>query len=187
GRDALIFGMIGNFYTAPLKDQFTVCRALPDVLNRFPDAHFVFAGRAEENSDLEKCISFCRSHKIDDRVHFLGGRKDIADILRSLNVFVLSTRHEGLAISAIEAMLVKVPTILSDIAPLMEVSQNGDFAKIFKTHNAEDLAEKMIELAEDEELRKDLASRAYDFAKNTFSIETHIGALKQLYERIVTQ
>ncbi|MEO6655109.1 MAG: glycosyltransferase family 4 protein, partial [Pyrinomonadaceae bacterium] len=134
----------------------------------------------------EKCISFCRSNKIDDSVHFLGGRDDIADILRSLDVFVLSTQHESFGISAIEAMLVKVPTILSDIAPLMEVSQNGDFAKIFKTSNAEDLAEKMIELAADEELRKDLAARSYEFARNTFSIETHIAALNQLYEQITT-
>ena len=187
GQASLIFGMVGNFYAAPRKDQFTVCRALPAVLNRFPNAHFVFAGRAEENSDLEKCISFCRSHEIDDRVHFLGGRKDIADIWRALDVFVLSTQHEGLAISAIEAMLAKVPTILSDIAPLIEVSQNGEFAKIFKTSNAEDLVEKMIDLAEDEKLRKDLAARAYDFAKNTFSIEAHIAALKHLYERIASQ
>lgn len=183
--ETMLFGMIGNFYAAPRKDQLTVCRALPEFFRQIENAHFVFAGGHEENSDFEKCVSFCRENKIADRVHFLGVRQDVADILHSLDTFVLSTRHESFGIAAIEAMLVRVPTILSNLEPLLEISQNGEFAKIFQVQNADDLAEKMINLAKNKEFRNDLANRAFDYAKKKFSIEAHLENLKKLYESII--
>ena len=128
---ALLFGMIGNFYAAPRKDQLTVCRALPEVFRRLENAHFVFVGGHEESSDYEKCVRFCQENNIADRVHFVGTRKDIFDILNALDIFVLSTRHESFGIAAIEAMLSKVPTVLANIEPLLEIAQNGEFAEIF--------------------------------------------------------
>ncbi len=183
--ETMLFGMIGNFYAAPRKDQLTVCRALPEVFRQIENAQFVFVGGHEENSDYEKCISFCQANKIADRVHFLGVRKDVAEILDSLDAFVLSTRHESFGIAAIEAMLVKVPTILSNLEPLLEISKKGDYAEIFQVQNADELTEKMIKLAENVEFRNDLANRAFVHAKQNFSIEAHLENLKKLYESII--
>jgi len=182
---ALLFGMIGNFYAAPRKDQLTVCRALPEFFNKFENAHFVFVGGREENSDFEKCVAFCRENRIADRVHFTGARPDVAEILAALDAFVLSTRHESFGIAAIEAMLVRVPSILSDIEPLLEVSGGGEYAEIFETGNAAGLTEKLVKTAGDENFRRDLAMRAYRHAKENFSIEAHIENLRKLYESIL--
>ena len=182
---AMLGGMIGNFYAAPRKDQLTVCRALPEFFRRNVGAHFIFAGGSEENSDYEKCVEFCRAANIADRVHFLGVRQDIADILRSLDIFVLSTRHEGLPIALMEAMLARVPSVLSDIKPLLEMSENGKYAEIFETRNDADLAEKLIALAKNGEFRINLANRAYDYAEENFTIEAHLAKLKNLYESII--
>ncbi len=182
---ALLFGMIGNFYAAPRKDQLTVCRALPEFFANVENAQFVFVGGNEENSDYEKCVEFCREREISDRVHFVGARGDIADMLQALDAFVLATRHESFGIAAVEAMLTKVPAVLSDIEPLLEVSRGGEFAEIFATGNAAALTEKLVKLAESETLRRDLANRAYDYARANFSIAAHIENLKNLYESII--
>lgn len=181
----LLFGMIGNFYAAPRKDQLTVCRALPEFFSQVDNAHFVFVGGKEENSDFERCVRFCREHEIADRVHFLGVRSDVADILHALDAFVLATRHESFGIAAVEAMLTKTPAILSDIEPLREVSRNGEFAEIFETGNAAALTEKMLKIARDEDLRNDLANRAQLYASANFSIEAHLENLKKLYKSII--
>jgi glycosyltransferase involved in cell wall biosynthesis len=183
--EAMLFGMIGNFYAAPRKDQLTVCRALPKFFRQIADAQFIFVGGHEQKSDFEKCVEFCRENKIADRVHFLGVRQDVADILRVLDVFVLSTRHEGLPIALMEAMLARVPSVLSDIKPLLETSQNGEFAEIFQTQNSDDLTAKLIKLAKNKEFRNDLANRAFNHAKENFSIEAHLENLKKLYESII--
>ena len=185
--EILLLGMIGNFYAAPRKDQLTVCRALPDFFHRVKNSHFVFVGRAEENSDYEQCVRFCEENKIADKVSFLGRREDVADILKSLDVFVLSSQHESFGIAAVEAMLCKIPTILSDIEPLLEVSGGGKFAEIFRTKNSSELSEKMIHLAENKNVRDDLKESAFAFAKENFSIKAHLRELKKLYEKILSE
>lgn len=185
--ETLLFGMIGNFYAAPRKDQLTVCQALPEFFRRVPNSHFIFIGRAEENSAYGKCVRVCEENKIADKVSFLGSRKDVADFLKSLDVFVLSSQHESFGIAVVEAMLVKIPAILSDIEPLLEVSNGGKFAAVFQTGNFPDLLDKMVYLAEKKDRRDNLKEDAFALAKENFSIGAHLRELKKLYEKILSE
>jgi L-malate glycosyltransferase len=185
--DAFLFGIISNFYAEPRKDQITLCKAFAKIAEKLPQAHLVLVGKVEAGAETKfaDCVQFCEENNLSDKTHFLGLRKDIPKILNSLDIFVLSSLHEGMPIAAMEAMLTRKPCVFSDIEPLLEVSKNGEFAEMFQTQNADDLAKKLIKLTGNVEFRKDLANRAYDFAKRTFSIEAHIGSLKNLYESIV--
>jgi glycosyltransferase involved in cell wall biosynthesis len=188
-EDALIIGMIGNFYREPRKDQFTLCKSLPKVFREIKNAHCIFAGKTEAGAEgkFQKCVDFCAENGIPERVHFLGGRNDVADILAALDVFVFSSLHEGLPLAVSEAMLAGVPLIVSDIEPLLEASNNGEFAEVFPVKNADILSEKILKLLNYEDLREDLAGRALRFAKENFSIEAHLRQLKSLYESLLKQ
>jgi glycosyltransferase involved in cell wall biosynthesis len=183
----LLFGMIANFYRDPRKDHLTVCRALPKVFDEIENAQCVFVGRTEKGAEnkFKECVEFCRENGIADRVHFLGGREDIPDVLASLDVFVLSSLHEGLPVAVSEAMLAGVPMILSDIEPLLEVSANGKYAEMFQTQNSDELGEKILKLLKNKSLRKDLSQSALEFAKENFSVEAHLRELKKLYSSIL--
>jgi glycosyltransferase involved in cell wall biosynthesis len=185
-KTSFLIGMVGNFYAEPRKDQMTLCRALPQVFAELPDAHCVFAGKVEAGAEEkhEECVRFCRENGIADRVHFLGGRPDVPDILAVLDVFVCSSFKEGLPIAVNEAMLAGVPIVVSDIEPLLEASSDGEFAEVFPVKNAEVLSTKIVRLLRDEAARKDLAARAHQYAKNNFSIEAHLEKLRTLYESL---
>ncbi len=182
----LLLGMVGNFHPVAKKDQLTVCRALPKLFKHAPRSHFVFVGgRAEAAPHLyDDCVSFCEQTGIGDRVHFLGKRSDIAEILNGLDLFVFSSLREGSPISLIEAMMMGVPTVLSDIAALREVSRDGEFAVLFRPGDADDLASRLIQLADNREQRSRLASAAKQWALRRFSVETHIANLLKLYESL---
>lgn len=186
-ENSRLFGMIGNFYRDPRKDQLTVCKALPKVFSEIENAYFAFVGKTEKGAEEKEkeCVRFCDEHQIGDRVFFLGARSDVPKILNSLDIFVLSSLHEGLPIAVLEAMLAGAPCVLSDIEPLSEVSKNGEYAAIFQTKNAGDLAEKIIALAENEQFRLKLAREAKIYAEENFSIEAHIAHLKKLYESTI--
>src|SRR5687768_15321162 len=81
----LLVGMIGNFYPDGRKDQLTICRALPRIFAEVPTAHFLFIGGSFPTAPqvLEECVALCRELGISDRVHFLGKRSDIPDLLNS--------------------------------------------------------------------------------------------------------
>ncbi|MCD9187113.1 MAG: glycosyltransferase family 4 protein [Pyrinomonadaceae bacterium] len=186
-NDALLIGMVGNFYPEPRKDQMTLCRALPKIFNEMPNVRCVFAGKIFDGAEdkFNGCVQFCEANGIAEKVHFLGARNDIPDILAALDVFVCSSLAEGLPIAVNEAMLTQTPTLVSDIPPLLEASKNGEFSEVFKTQNAEELSEKVLNLLKNTKLREDLGNRALKFAKENFSIEAHLKNLKNLYEKIL--
>jgi glycosyltransferase involved in cell wall biosynthesis len=185
-EDSLLIGMVGNFYREARKDQMTLCESLPKVFAEINNAHCIFAGRTEPGAEAkrEACVKFCEQNKIAGKVHFLGARTDIPDVLDALDVFVFSSLHEGLPVAVSEAMLAGVPMIVSDIEPLLEASDSGKYAEIFPVKNHEILSQKILKLLKDSSFREDLARRARKFAKENFSIEAHLRNLKKLYESI---
>lgn len=184
--DVLLIGMIGNFYRERRKDQLTLCKSLPKIFAEFPNLHCIFAGKVVDGAEEKQaaCLDFCLENNIADRVHFLGGRGDVPDVLAALDLFVFSSFHEGLPVAVSEAMLARVPLVVSDIEPLLEVSENGKYAEVFPLQNAGILSEKILKLLENNALHEDLADRAYQFAKENFSIEAHLKSLKMLYNSI---
>lgn len=183
GANTPLIGMIANFYRDPRKDHFTLARALPAVMKAFPEAHCIFAGGIQDGAEdkMAECLDVCLKNGIEQRVHFLGTRGDIPDILSELDVFVLSSLQEGMPVAISEAMLVGVPLVLSDIEPHLEASQNGKFASIFPTGDADALSSELIRLLSDKDLRDDLSSRAKAFAQENMSIESHLRQLVAHY------
>lgn len=187
-RDNFLIGMVANFSPVARKDQMTVCEALPKVFATLPQAHFVFVGSRSPIAPhlFDDCVRLCRLQGISDRVHFLGNRPDVANVLRALDLFVLSSEREGSPISVIEAMMMGVPTVLSDIAALREVSNNAACAELFRTGDGDDLATKLITLAEKAEYRNRLGAEAKQWATENFSIGNHIANLIRFYGSVTS-
>ncbi len=185
--DTLLFGMVAHFYSALRKDQITLCRAFAMVAGELPSSHLILVGGTETGGEdkYEQCVTICREAGLLDRVHFLGRRDDVANVVNSLDIYVFSSLHEGLPIALLEAMLSKKPCLLSDIPPHLEVSDEGKYAEVFETQNAGELAEKLVRLGKDKDFRDDLANRGYEFARNTLTIESHIANLKTLYRSLL--
>lgn len=183
--NVLLLGMIGNFYPDGRKDQLTLCRALPQLLAKVPNAHVIFVGGSFPGSQqMEECITLCRELAVSDRVHFLGKRADIPDVLSALNIYVHSSLNESLGIAVIEAMLLGLPVVVSDIGALLEVTGNGEHAATFRTGDPEDLTLKLLELCQDTNRRLALAENGKRWAQREFSIQGHINNLLQLYAKI---
>lgn len=186
--DAFVFGMIANFYVDPRKDQIALVRAFVSFAHSHPLIHLVLIGSIEDGAEQKfaECVRLAKESGLEDRVHFLGRRNDISGILSAMDVFVLSSLHEGMGIAAVEAMLVKKPCIVSDIPPLREVSDDGHAAVIFETGNPKTLADVMRRLAQSESERSLLSERGYRFAHENFSIEAHLKNLSRIYNDVVT-
>ena len=180
--DAFVAGMVGNFYADQRKDQPTICRSLPHLFSNVRNAHFIFIGDDVGGAtEMQKCIALCRELNVIDRVHFLRKRSDIPDLLESLDIYVHSSVNESHLLAVIEAMLLGLPVVVSDIGALLEVTGSGECAVTFKTGDAADLAGKLIPLVKDHGRRSELAQRAKEFAIKNFTIERHIAQLLELY------
>ena len=186
--DSLLIGMVANFSPVARKDQMTVCRALPRILKALPQTHFVFVGSRSPAAPqlFDDCVRFCQAEGISEQTHFLGKQSDIANVLRALDLFVLSSEREGSPISVIEAMMMGLPTVLSDIAALREVSNDAACAELFRTGDDEDLATKLIALAQKADYRARLGAQAKRWATENFSIANHIAKLIAFYGSVTS-
>ena len=178
---SLLAGTIAHF--VPGKDPQTIARALSSVMDAVPNLHFVFVGGREVRTPslYESCLRYCQQLPSWPRIHFVGPREDIPEILASLDLLVQSSQKETFGLVAIEAMYVGTPLLLSRIPAFIEVTSAGKHAFFFDVGGAEDLAGQMTSLLtnEPERMRKVMLARAW--VEKNFTIEKHISGLRDIY------
>jgi glycosyltransferase involved in cell wall biosynthesis len=121
---------------------------------------------------------------IRERVHFLGRRADVPQLLKLADVYVHSSHWEGFGIAAVEAMAAGVPVIASDVPGLGQVV--GSAGLLFPAGDAECLAKHIRSLLDSEPLRRRLSQAGKERARS-FSIEGSVEAYISLYESVLAE
>lgn len=92
------------------KNQKTVIKAIEKMNN--PNIYYVMCGIGEKKSELETYVA---EHNSQKNIIFAGFRKDIHEILRASDCFVLSSYREGLSVAMMEAMAAELPVVCGKI------------------------------------------------------------------------
>lgn len=111
---------VGNLY--PVKGHQFLIEALALLRDRYPRAHVAIAGRGGLADSL-----LGRAHELglSGRVHLLGLRSDIPNLLAAADVFVLPSLSEGLPLALLEAMFARLPVVASDVGEVRSVLKGG--------------------------------------------------------------
>lgn len=131
------------------KDQPTLLRALALLPSH---VHLLLVG---DGVTKASCEALAASLQLTNRVHFLGLRMDVASLLKTVDVVVLSSHYEGLSLSSIEGMAAGKPFIASNVPGLSEVV--GGAGLLFEQGNAAELAEILVALLNDSVYSKAVA------------------------------
>ena len=126
------------------KDHETVIRALhllPD------DYHLLLAGDGNRRRIVEE---FVKQEQLSQRVHFLGNRNDVANVLKAADIIVMSSRYEGLSLSSLEGLASGRPVVASDVPGLREIVGNAGI--LFPQGDAQALAKTILALEEHSKL-----------------------------------
>ena len=123
------------------KNQQVIIRAVARLKD--PAVHYVLCGKGDQRQTLEV---LAKELNIAGQVHFLGYRRDIADICRQSDVFALPSRREGLPFAAMEAMYCGLPLVNSGIRGLTDITENGVSGYVCGPDDAECYAESIRKL-----------------------------------------
>lgn len=160
------------------KDQQTLIRAislLPENVKLF------LAGDGVTRKNCELLVA---SLKLEKRVFFLGLRMDIPNLLKNVDIVVLSSRYEGLSLSSIEGMASGKPFIASDVPGLSEIV--GGAGLLFEVGNEKELAENIEKLLSNNEYYSSIVERCQKRAEE-FDIQSMVDKHINLYNNIISR
>jgi glycosyltransferase involved in cell wall biosynthesis len=132
-------------------------------------------------SELERQIS---ASGLQERVHLLGRRSDVPEILNAADVFVLSSDYEGNPLSVMEAMAAGKPMICTAVGGVPELVEDG-CGLLVPPLDAEALSEAMNLLLENPSARKSMGEKSARRAVERFDLRVMTEAYEDLYKELV--
>ncbi len=164
-----------------IKQQQLMLEALARLRDRFPGARLVIVGDGPERPHLERRV---RELRLASMVCFLGFRNDVARLLAEADVFLLSSRYEGISIALLEALRAGVPVIATRVGGVPETVDDGDSALLFETGDVAGLAAAIERLAVSPDLVAKLVINGRDRVRDHFSTEVMVGAYERIYGEV---
>jgi glycosyltransferase involved in cell wall biosynthesis len=175
---ALLVGFAGRFEKR--KGIVDLMAAWEIVARSVPEAHLVLVGAG---GALEDDVSAWASGR--NRVHRLGFRDDMHNVLAAFDIFVMPSHFEGFGIVLVEAMATGTAVIASAASNLPELVQDGVEGLLVPVRDAAALAAAIISLCSDRELRETMARAARERARRDFSLDRMLGEYEALLQEIV--
>jgi glycosyltransferase involved in cell wall biosynthesis len=159
-------------------------RVLFDAMTRpeLSTLHLIVVGDGELRDDLR---SRAESLGLSRRVHFLGARRDLGNVLAAIDIFAMPSYWEGLPLSMVLAMGAGLPVVASRVAGIPEVVNDRVSGLLVDPGNAEQLARALATLVEDRALRAQLGDEARKFVTPRFGVDGYVNSIVSLYDRLL--
>ncbi|HSB38404.1 MAG TPA: glycosyltransferase family 4 protein [Gaiellaceae bacterium] len=166
---------VGRF--AYPKDFSTLLEALERIGS---DCRAALVG---EGPGLQEVTSGIVARGLSGRVELLGARGDVAGVLAASDIFVLSSRSEGLPVSILEAMAAGLPVVATDVGGVTEAVVDGETGLVVPPADPEALAAALERLVVDGGLRRRLGAAGRARALRLFDVQRFRAAHLELYRR----
>ncbi|MBT3705195.1 glycosyltransferase family 4 protein [Candidatus Peregrinibacteria bacterium] len=168
----------------PRKGLHFLLRAIQNLLTQLPatksqNIRFAIAGEGPQREALQKLIE---KRNLQNHVILLGRRKNIPQLMKSADFFVLPSTREAFGLVNLEAMISNLPIIATKAGGIPEIIENNKTGLLVPTENEKLLAQAIKKLISSKPLRDRLAKNAKKTVEKTF--DAHQMAKK--YERIYT-
>lgn len=163
------------------KNHLLFLRAAALASKRSPDAHFVLIGDGPERQKLERTVV---DTKLAGRVHMLGSRNDIPQLLSAMDVFSLTSHNEANPVSILEAMACEVPVVATSVGSVGESVAHESTGFLVQPGDAEGLAGHWLQLFADKNLAKKFGATSREKVIAQGSLEKMVNDYQALIAEI---
>ena len=119
------------------------------------------------------------------RVHFLGVRRDVGNLLNAADVFVLPSLWEGLPLALVLAMGAGVAVISTTVGGIPELIEDGRTGLLVRPADSIELGRALSRLIAEPDLRRRLAGAACAALRPRFGVDACITSVTALYDRLI--
>lgn len=173
---ALVIGFVGRFDDR--KGILDLARAWSAVAEALPDAHLALAGKGPEEERVRAMLAAA------PRVHWLGFRADVPQVLRAIDILAVPSHWEGFGLVAAEGLAAGAAVVAADASSLPEIVRDGREGLLVPPADPDALAAALIRLGRDAGERRRLAAAGPPRVAAEFSLDRMIDRYEALLARI---
>jgi glycosyltransferase involved in cell wall biosynthesis len=162
------------------KGQKHLLEAMPRLRRAVPDAHLVIFGEGELRGALEKQIKELR---LDKHVLLAGFREDVLQIMKSADLFVMSSVTEGLGSTVLDAMAMRLAVVGTTAGGIPEAVLHGETGLLVPPADSRALADAMTRLLKDPDLRSAMGEKGYARVERHFGVAPFLEGTLKAYRR----
>ena len=134
---------------------------------------------------FNKLKSIIKEYQLESVVFLHGFEKNMTSIIRSFDVFILSSKHEGLPMALLEAMSLETPVICTAVGGMKEVIIDGANGLLVTPDDPKEMADAVFRLKNDPDLSRRLTQNAKKTIEQEFSIDKNIQKLLLTYDQLL--
>lgn len=154
--------------------------AMPEVVEKFSNIKLVVIGEGGERKNLEKLIE---NLKLENHVILLGRQKEIPKLLKSSDIFALPSRREAFGMVLLEAMLIPLPIIASNVGGIPEIIIDGKTGILIESENSSAIAENLKKLISSEKKRAEMAQAEFQRVLENFDAKKMAQEYEKVYKK----
>ena len=177
-KDAIIIGTVANY--RPVKGLDILISALKKMYSNKKIHCIIIGERCKEN--LEKLIT---NAELKKRVHFIGKHPKPGNYVKDFDIYVQPSRSEGLSLSLVEAMLLGICPVISNVGGMVELVPHKKRGLSFEKENIEQLINSLLFLINNQNDRLLYAKNAKEFAKINFLQERMTTKTIEIYNKVI--
>jgi L-malate glycosyltransferase len=192
--ERLLLGVVAQL--SPWKGQDTAIEALAQVVGEGVDARLLLVGSAVfvarstrfSNEDyVEGLRRLVAREGLQERVSWLGEREDVPQIMRALDVLLLPSWEEPFGRALIEAMALGVPVVATEVGGPAEIVEQGRQGYLVAPRLARAWAQAIVRVAQSADAGAAMGHAGRERARELFTIERHVRATLDVYERVIAE
>lgn len=181
-EDEIIIGKVAAL--EPRKGHQYAIRAARKLMRDHGNVKFLFVGDGWYRPKLEEMV---RRNGLEGSIVFTGYREDIADVMASFDIVILTSLWEGLPQVLVQAAAVGKPIVAFDVEGAKEVVKEGVNGFIVPSKDVDALVEKLDYLLRDPERAKSMGAQGRQIITDQWSISTMQHKTRCLYDELVAQ
>ena len=165
-----------------LKDHQTALRTIDRVRQAVPNVRLLLVGEGDQRPAIEQTIV---ERSLQDHVKLAGTRSDIANLLAASDSFLLTSISEGIPLTVIEAMAARRPVVATAVGGLSEMIQHGRNGLLAAAGDDAGLAQSLVQLYRQPELRTAMGGTGEAIARDMFSLDSMLKAYREVYRDVM--
>jgi glycosyltransferase involved in cell wall biosynthesis len=174
----------------PRKGLECFIEAAATVAPLHPKARFAIIGDtadASEEAYLKTLRAQAERLGLADRLVFAPARRNIAELMAAVDLFVMTSVNEGFGRVVIEAMAARRPVVASNVGGIPDIVQEGITGRLVRPNHPEEFAAAISELLANPEAMSAMGAAGRVRVENHFSDEAQLPSIMKIYERVLTR